>query len=1012
MNKEILLENPYGFIKVDNIMIHYGNGAKDVLKKENKQFNLKFYYNIETRIKFCSAGFDKLSEFKKIIKPFKEKYYMFEYIMENKKCIPYFDYEYEIDKQPSDKELSKLLMNILSLMEDVFIEVFGVKLNKESFKISSSHGFKQNKLFKVSFHICVIGYYFDNNYSCKYVCDLLFKKDNRFDTSVYSKDRMMRTVLSYKDWHDNRQLVAINWKHMNIDMCIDANNFDDYLITNVENTYVKLVVPVVVKTKVLKHIYSPINKQIKIQNEMGSRLEQIIQKYFHSDAYFTKSTVKIDEIECNSNVSECLKNDVTFYGFNYNDRNRKCFTGNKHDRIGFYCYVDNANNIIVKCFSAHCKDSKYIVGNLNDSVYFENTFDVSEKYITNNPETMNIMNKLKKNMKSFILKSAMGTAKTDILIKYIKANEINRILVISTRQSYANNIYKRFDNMGFVNYLDDKLNFHTKDKIIVQMESLHHLTKEPLKPFDLVVLDEIESILYQFSSETILMNSESTFDLLYKICEQKQTKLVALDADYNIRAHEFMKSFGAYEMVQNFYKNDVIKIELTNNLDFFIDDIKRAIKKKQNICIIGLSTKMLYQIAEKLDKIDVKYILHTRDSDDILKKKLTDVNELWSEYQVVMFSPTISVGVDHTLKYFDKVYSIIIPDCASPRIYLQMLGRIRNMKNDNILTYYQNMNVCINKMLYNIDDVREYFKYVDNDFKAIKKHGIDENGNLYTYLDEGLYNKIMMHNKIENLNKSSELFMTYLNTLCNESNYKLVLLENKNEYKSADLDDDVYKKKIVDAEDINESKFLEIAKNINNNCATEKEKFSFQKYRFKKFWNLNKVNEQDIEKYFRKEKTINNLMVLFDKEVIDDDYIDYNVSEKINVIKMIIETLGFDKNQLGIKLKRNEYYDNVKKLLSNSEFSKDYDKIRTMFERPKTKLNINLKGSSLAKFLNGYFEEFGMYISTVKTSNIINGKKKNISYVVLKVSAKFISFLENKKKDIYDINLFQKKITT
>lgn len=1004
MNKEILLENPYGFIKVDNIMVHYGNGAKDALKKENKQFNFKFYYNIGTKIKFCSAGFNKLCNFKELIKPFKEKYYMFEYIMENKKCIPYFDYEYETDNQPSDKELSKLLINILSLIEDVFDEVFSIKFDKKLFKISSSHGFKKNKLFKVSFHICIIGYYFDNNYDCKYVCDILNKKDSNFDISVYSKDRMMRMVLSYKDWNDNRQLVGITWKHMDIDINIDTNSFDDYLVTNVKNTYVKLVVPVIVKTKVLKNIYSSTNKQIKIQNEMGGKLEQIIQKYFHNDAYFEKSIIKIDKIGTKLFIPENLENDeayingITFYGFNYNDRNKKCFTGNKHDRVGFYCYVDNANNIVVKCFSAHCKDSKYIIGNLNDSICFRNTFDLSEKYITNSPETMNIMNKLKKNMKSFILKSAMGTAKTDILIKYIKANEINRILVISTRQSYANNIYKRFDNMGFVNYLDDKLNFHTKDKIIVQMESLHHLTKEPLKPFDLVVLDEIESILYQFSSETILMNSESTFDLLCKICEQKQTKLVALDADYNIRAHEFMKSFGTYEMVQNFYKNDVIKIELTNNLDFFIDDIKKAIKKKQKICIIGLSTKMLYQIAEKLDELGVKYILHTRDSDDILKKKLTDVNELWSEYQVVMFSPTISVGVDHTLKYFDKVYSIIISDCASPRIYLQMLGRIRNMKSNNILTYYQNMNICINKILYDIDDAREYFKYVDNDFKAIKKHDVDENGNLYTYLDEGLYNKIMMHNKIENLNKSSELFMTCLNTLCNESNYKLVFLENKNEYQSAGLDDDVYKKKIVDAEDINESKFLEIAKNINNNCATENEKFSFQKYRFKKFWNLNEVDGQDMKKYFRKEKTINNLRVLFDKEVIDDNYIDYNVSEKINVIEMMIKTLGFDKNDLMIKLPRNEYYENVKILLSNSEFSKDYDKIRTMFERPKTKLNANLKGPSLAKFVNGYFEEFGMYISTVKTSNIINGKKKDILFMTLNVPTKFIPFLENKKK--------------
>lgn len=995
MNNNFLLKNPYENIIIKNTMIHYGNGAKDELKKENKSFNFKFYYDTGSKIKFCSCGFDDLDKFKKFIKPIKNKYYIFEYMMENKKCCPYFDYEYEIEKQPTKKELCKQLNDIILLIKNIFDEVLKIKLKNNTFRISSSHGFKKENLFKISFHINIIGYYFDSNYECKYLCDILHKKNINFDTSVYSKDRMMRTVLSYKDWSDDRQFIAIDYKHSKIDINID--NLDEYLITNIKNNYIKLNVPISIKTKILKYKYKTINKLVKTESEIGFKLQQIIQQRFHEDVYYTKSTVKMNDNKKNKEF-----NDIVFYSFNYNDRNKICFTGYKHDRLGFYCYIDNLNNIILKCFSEKCKKSKFIIGNLNDTMHFEKSLDIKEKYVTNSSETINVMDKLKSNLKSFIIKSGMGTAKTELLIKYIKNNNPKRILILSTRQSYANNIYQRLDKLNFINYLDDKLNFHTKNRIIVQLESLHHLTRDILKPFDLIVLDEIESILYNFSSETIMENTRSTFDLLCKICEQQKTKLIAMDADYNIRSHEFMKYFGNYKMIQNFHKNEIIKIELTNNLNFFIDDIKKTLLDKQKICIIGLSTKILYQLEELFKEIGVKYILHTRDSDDLLKKELIDVNKLWSKYQAVLYSPTISVGVDHTQKYFDKVYSIIVPNCASPRVYLQMLGRIRNMKKDSILTYYQNVNTSVNKILYNIEDVKDYLKYVDNNFKATKKYEVDEDGNLYAYVDDDeLYNKIMMHNKIENLNKINEYFMTCLNMLCNENNYKLVFLENKNDYKSVELNDDVYKNKIINADDINCSEFSMIAKNINNNCATENEKFSFQKYRFKKFWKINTITDENIEMYFRKEKIMNNLMLFCGEKIIDDKYIDYNSIDKLNILEMIIKTLGFDKNKLDIKLSRDEYYKNIKKLLSNSEFSKNYDKIRTMFNRPKTKLNVNLKGPNLAKFINGYFEEFGLYIFCEKKQQRINNKRYKKTSYILTICKKYLKIIEK-----YNINYF------
>ena len=104
--------NPYKLIKISNINLHIGNGAKNELKKELKKFNYKFYYKIGTQHKSCSCGFNNISEFANFIKPINNKYYIYEYIFNNSKCIPYFDYEYEKNIEPKKSKLIKKLIKI------------------------------------------------------------------------------------------------------------------------------------------------------------------------------------------------------------------------------------------------------------------------------------------------------------------------------------------------------------------------------------------------------------------------------------------------------------------------------------------------------------------------------------------------------------------------------------------------------------------------------------------------------------------------------------------------------------------------------------------------------------------------------------------------------------------------------------------------------------------------------------------------------------------------------------
>lgn len=953
---------------INNYSIHIGNGAKDALKKENKPYNFKFYYKIDNSYKNCSVGFNNIDDFINFIKPINNKYYMFEYIFDNKKCIPYFDYEYELNKKPTDKELNDNLIDINNLVKKTFDEIFNIKLEDTNIIITSSHGFKSKDIFKVSYHIIIAGYYLESNYDCEYIYDKLKETDKNFDGSVYSKDRMMRCVLSAKDWDDQRILIPVNNNKITI------KDLDKYLITNVKNDYIKIKCPLVIKKQVNKKTYERKANNQQEPNEIGILIESIVKKNFHEDSYFIKSVIKYENIN--------------FYGFNYSNRDDKCFTGFKHDRIGFYCYLDGHANILLKCFSANCKKCKKIIGNLYETKLDDKAIIIDTQYLNNNDE---FNEKLFTFKKTLLIKSNMNTGKTQIVCDYIDKFKPKRILWISTRQTYSYNVLERIKKLHFINYLDNKKDFHLKDRIIVQLESLHNLERGfNIQMFDLVVLDEIESILYQFDSSTIYEYSENTFNLLYFLCKNKTTKLIMMDGDLGKRTMEYIKDIDEnYDIFINKYISEEIFINLTNNRDYFINKIIDSLEKKRKICIISLTTKLMSQIEKILTSKNIKFLSITSNSDDKLKKELANVNELWIQYQVVLYSPTISVGVDFTVEYFDDVFTIMIPNVASPRIFKQMLGRLRKMKNKQILGYYKKMDENMDGKIYNYDEMIKYFKYCDPELKTKKKYKLNKvNHTIEVVSNFTLYDRIMMYNKIENMNKNVGNFMTELNNVMNNSNYKLAFIDKPVENKKAlKLYDDAFKEKIINAIDIdinnNDNKsnvvnaeYYKIYKKILSNDATESEKFSYKKYKFKHFWNLNEVNEMNLDLYFRQEFVLNRLLGLMEKKEKDKDYMDHNVGKKITVIQNIINTLGFDLKKLNQIVEKKEYIANLKKLLSiENDFYKNYDSIRILFEKDKHVLNNNIKRPAIAKILNKLLEDFGMCIICKQTSKMINSKK-------------------------------------
>lgn len=1016
-NTQTIPSNPYNYVIQDGIKFHYGNGAKNKLKEEDKPFNFKFLHYLHQlkQNKFVSAGFNTKDEFINIVKPCRGYYYIFEYIFEDKPCKPYFDYEMMLIRRPKNgfrKSVIKWLrINIIRL----FYQRYNINLVKRDIDFEDSSG-KKGNVYKFSLHITINSdYIFKNNKEASYIAHELHRLDPYFDESVYSKDRMMRCIMSAKSFEDQRvmRLVTKKYKLQTIDM----KDFGKYLITDIPENYKTIKVEVlqkkisVSKKKIKKEADG---KKVKVNvphitdDAKINRLTDIIQKNYHEDTYPTKYVYHDEETDCE------------MFGFNYMDHNECCFTGHKHDQIGFYCYVDGDCNVIVKCFSQHCKDSKFIVGNLNNLLTDNNYIKIDRQTLL--PKDCPIdeeddfmvrkLDNFHKKLKSLCLYSPMGTGKTYLMEYYIRRYGIKRALIISTRQSYANNMAEKFAELHFINYLDD-IDWYKKGKIIVQLESLHKLLKNIMvQSYELIILDECESILYQFASSTMDRNSRETFDLLHALCRAPGTEVLALDADWGERSNAFIKSLGSYEVIQNVYQDTIRTIKFTSDYeDVFLKNFLKQVDSGLKIGVIGLSTRKLQAIAKILQEKGISFVIHTRDTSDQLKKELKTVNEYWCQFQVVLFSPTISVGVDFSVEYFDKLFAYVVPKCASPRIFLQMLGRIRHIKCKEIEAYYEHMSTRTDQYIYNYNDILDYYKFAATDNFLYKEFEYDVDGNVYPVVKIGLYEQIMIHNRIEDLNKCKEYFMTVLNSLCLKKNYRIQFLKNHNpedikkkkerkkkkkEEKDTDNENtDAYLQKILDSQEIDLPRCNIILGKINTNNASEDEKFSVHKFKIKHFWGIEDLDMEFLRKYYRKEYILVNLKAVLNihTDLSVDEYTDRYFVHKEEVIRELIKVLGFNLKKINRIIKKEKFYENGKKLLTDSKFSENYDKIRALFGKSKAKLDTNLTGGNLIKMINSYLNEFGLKVKCKSVVKKIKGKCYKKSQYKIKICKAYTEFI-------------------
>ena len=358
------------------------------------------------------------------------------------------------------------------------------------------------------------------------------------------------------------------------------------------------------------------------------------------------------------------------------------------------------------------------------------------------------------------------------------------------------------------------------------------------------------------------------------------------------------------------------------------------------------------------DKYKDKYkcLLHCSKSNDDLKELLKDVEDNWVLYQTVIYSPSVEAGVSFNKPHFDKKFVVLSKNSCSPRSLMQMISRIRQVKENVVDVYLNGFPFKEKACFYNHDDVYEYVMHMYK--KYIKPVSVksERTGKMVLKYEISNYTKTFIYNEKEKLNKDPKLFVALLIKLIVEKGHTY---KYDNEFD--DIDDElealtdkgikkpnIVKQEILNAEDIDGQTYGLYLLNQKMNKAERYQKVAVEKYLIKKNWKVDSINEDFLKKFYGKTYILFNLRYLLGKSEISayqagdiiveeqNKVLNFNktiILEQIEVVKDVVSKLGFDLKEIGDKklISRDDFLKNIEDIQINGKLYLDPNRSKMLF---------------------------------------------------------------------------------
>jgi hypothetical protein len=814
---------------------------------------------------------------------------------------------FELKQKKYENEIIKCLA---SYIKDALLKL-NMNVNYENIKVMSSSGwvyeprkketYGSDIIYKISIHIVVNSKYCFRNPTCaRSMIDTMKKyapiRDleilNYIDINVYKHVQNFRCIHNKKYKNDIRILKPVY--DDNVTLC-------DYLITHIKDGYECVdierdIIPgdnTDIDGEYVKHdnIFDNIERYKNVVLKMNSPVDN---KYYTDIIYTCVNKILPS---CSFYKKYQIDNGSSYYIFKYNNDVDKCPYGHKHDRQNIFTFVhEETHKIYIGCYSEKCKkNKKKCIGDIYDTSFFDiknkNVFTFDNVYISEHKGAMKHVKKfINSDVKVLCVKSKYGTGKTELIKNILRKGKFKTLLWISHRQLYAYDIMRKFKKEFNIEcYLEnDKcIEIHDKPRIIISPESMFKIySNDKFLKYDLVIIDESESVISQFHSTTIKSDKITNFYEIYDKILNPADKIICMDSDLDTKTITMIKDYS-HTVLHNTYHdrenkkkfmiidNTLKKGRCKNNEVYFMKKIYEKIYDDKKICIVTMSAGkgQILRDTLKLKYPKLRIMYHYSGGDDINKNGLKDgVNEFWINYDIVIYSPQIGAGIDFNVNHFDSLF-LFISSSDSQRGCLQMINRIRKHTDMNIFCLLdKNISLSLSSSLVTLNDAIHYYEHIKTTPEIRQDREIDNIANGIIKIKKTeikkyeKYNELFYHHIVEDHNKHPERYLTYFKMLVEKNNY---IFEMHN------IDDVIEK----------EFKKTKRIKTLNNKCDglylsnseyialldlhdhTEKEKLQMREYYIiNKLLRVKWVHPAIVDIYKKCERRVKNLMFLLNNE--------------------------------------------------------------------------------------------------------------------------------------------------
>lgn len=281
--------------------------------------------------------------------------------------------------------------------------------------------------------------------------------------------------------------------------------------------------------------------------------------------------------------------------------------------------------------------------NILDTTSYDNLCVINDRFINVDACSDIIDNFLGTSNSLLKIKSAMGTGKSLVIDRIIERSD-ERILIISNRISVALDYGKKY---GIKTYLDSGTSmWKSGENLIVQYDSLH---KYKLKDFDIIILDEFVSLLFQSRSE--LSKDNKNFNLSKFQSIMRGTRKVVI-ADAFLNGYEnilFDKKFIFY--IRNDYRDEISHFNYKHREMFFssVVNVLNNREPGESVTMSVMSNNALNAMERKLTELGFNVATLTAATPELRKKKIYDIfdNRDGFGWDILLYSPTLTVGVSN-----------------------------------------------------------------------------------------------------------------------------------------------------------------------------------------------------------------------------------------------------------------------------------------------------------------------------------------------------------------------------